>query len=88
MGPVPSNSMATSARVADVDQSVKDYAEKMKEGLRSEYVAASQRARNLNRQLDDLRQRFISFKDSSAKFRGIKEEIDRNWNTHSQIQIN
>lgn len=73
-------------KLADIEQTLTDYAGEMKEGMTSEFAAAQQREEKLTASMQELRSEFIAFKSKSAEFRGLKEEIDRNWNTHSRLQ--
>ena len=36
--------------------------------------------------LTGLQGKFVAFKSTSADFRGIKGELDRNWNTFAKLQ--
>lgn len=84
--PTHSEYQAALSRMSDTDRSVRKYAVELKNSVNSEYLAASEKAKRLEDQVEKLREKFIAFKTTSAGFRGIKEEIDRNWNTHTQLQ--
>lgn len=74
------------SRLAEVNRSLLDYAGEMKNGIESEYGAARERTAKLNETLVALQQDLVGFKSTSADFRGLKEEIDRQWNTYTRLQ--
>ncbi|MEM9283416.1 MAG: Wzz/FepE/Etk N-terminal domain-containing protein [Verrucomicrobiota bacterium] len=74
------------SRLNQIDENVRDYATEMKSGLESEFLAASRKEEKLRESLGELKTEFVSYKSKSAKFRGLKEEIDRSWNTYTQLQ--
>lgn len=73
-------------RIEDISQSIENYAVELTNSIHSEHAAAEQRANNLETQLGQLQEEFAGFKSTSAEFRGLKDEVDRNWNTHSKLQ--
>lgn len=73
-------------RLQDAERALYEYANEFKKGVYSEYTAAQQRVANLKTALSELQSSFIQFKSVSAEFRALKDEIDRLWNTHSQLQ--
>jgi len=81
----PSYQRAAS-RLEQVETTLRDYAAEMKEGLDAEYRAASRKVEKLQESMVRLQDEFVRFKRMSAEFRGIKEEIDRHWNTYSKLQ--
>lgn len=72
-------------KLSEIEKTLTEYAGEMKDGMHAEYLAAQQREEKLQASMQRLQAEFIAFKSKSAEFRGIKEEIDRNWNTHSQL---
>lgn len=77
---------AAASRLEQVEATVRDYAVEMKNGVESEFRAASEKAIKLNDTLVGLQGEFVGFKSTSAEFRGIKGEIDRHWNTFMKLQ--
>lgn len=74
------------SRLAEVEGTLRDYAAEMKSSVQSEYDAASQKVEKLSETLSILRSEMVGQKSVSAEFRGLKEEIDRNWNTYTALQ--
>tara|TARA_R110002096_G_scaffold92441_2_gene208992 strand:- start:222 stop:2258 length:2037 start_codon:yes stop_codon:yes gene_type:complete len=74
------------SRLTEVESTLRDYAVEMKESVQSEYDAASQKVENLSETLSLLRGEMVGQKSVSAEFRGVKEELDRNWNTYTSLQ--
>lgn len=74
------------SRLAEVESTIRDYALEMKNSVQSEYDAASQKVEKLSETLSILRGEMVGQKSVSAEFRGLKEEIDRNWNTYTSLQ--
>jgi uncharacterized protein involved in exopolysaccharide biosynthesis len=74
------------SRLAEVNQSLRVYAGEMKKGIESEYAAARDKTAKLTESLVALQKELIGFKSTSAEFRGLKEEIDRHWNTYTRLQ--
>ncbi|MEX2578883.1 MAG: Wzz/FepE/Etk N-terminal domain-containing protein [Verrucomicrobiales bacterium] len=80
------NYQRTASRLAQIESTLRDYAEEMKEGLEHEHRAAIRKVEKLNESMAGLQDEFVRFKRKSAEFRGFKEEIDRHWNTYSKLQ--
>ncbi|MEM6279264.1 MAG: GNVR domain-containing protein [Verrucomicrobiota bacterium] len=74
------------SRLDELEATLRSYAEEMKVGLESEYEAASRREEKLRESLRNLQTEFVAFKSKSAEFRGLQEQIERNWNTYTQLQ--
>ncbi|MDF1862224.1 MAG: hypothetical protein P1U87_18555 [Verrucomicrobiales bacterium] len=74
------------SRLVEVEGTLRDYAAEMKSSVQSEYDAASQKVDKLSETLSILRSEMVGQKSVSAEFRGLKEEIDRNWNTYTSLQ--
>lgn len=70
----------------EVETTIAKYATEMKSGLESEFEAASGKVEKFTEELTKVQKEFVAFKSKSAEFRGIKEKIDRNWNTYSSLQ--
>lgn len=70
----------------EVEATIAKYATEMKSGLDSEFQAASSKVEKFSEDLAKVQKEFVSFKSKSAEFRGIKETIDRSWNTYSSLQ--
>ena len=77
---------AAVSRLEEVESTMRGYAAEMKNGIESEYRAALEKVAKLDDSLAGLQSDFVDFKSTSAEFRGIKGEIDRNWNTFSKLQ--
>ncbi len=77
---------AAVSRLEEVESTMRDYAIEMKNGAESEYRAAVEKVAKLGESLAGLQGEFVNFKSTSAEFRGVKGEIDRNWNTFSKLQ--
>lgn len=77
---------AASDRLAQVESTLRTYAAEMKAGVASEHEATSRKVASLSASLSTLRSGYVGMKSTSAEFRGIKEEVDRNWNTYSSLQ--
>ncbi|NNE93511.1 MAG: hypothetical protein HKN23_17835 [Verrucomicrobiales bacterium] len=73
-------------RLDEVEATLRVYAGEMKSSVQSEYAAAKQKAEKLNETLTALQGDLVGVKFGSAEFRGLKDEIDRTWNTHSRLQ--
>ncbi len=78
--------LAAVSRLEDIERSLRTHAAEMKSGVDSQYSAATQKVTKLNEDLSALRGDFVGFKSTSAEFRGLKDEIDRSWNTHTKLQ--
>ena len=78
--------ISAESRLSEVEGTLRDYAVEMKKSVQSEYDAASQKVEKLSETLSVLRGEMIGQKSVSAEFRGLKEEIDRNWNTYTSLQ--
>lgn len=74
------------SRLTQVESTLRDYAVEMKNSVQSEYDATSQKVEKLSETLSALRGEMVGQKSVSAEFRGLKEEIDRNWNTYTSLQ--
>lgn len=74
------------SRLAQVNETLLSYAGELKNGVELEHAAALERTQRLQENLSALQQELVGFKQASAEFRGLKEEIDRHWNTHSRLQ--
>jgi len=74
------------SRFVEVEGTIRDYAVEMKKSVQSEYDASSQKVEKLSETLSILRGEMVGQKSVSAEFRGLKEEIDRNWNTYTSLQ--
>lgn len=74
------------SRLEQVEATIRNYATEMKSGLESEFQAATRREDKLRESLQGLQTDFVAFKSKSAEFRGLKEQIDRNWNTYTLLQ--
>ena len=77
---------AAESRLTEVEGTLRDYAGEMKKSVQSEYDAASQKLAKLSETVSLLRGDMVRQKSVSAEFRGLKEEIDRNWNTYTSLQ--
>ena len=77
---------AALSRLEQVEATMRDYALEMKNGVESEYRAATEKVGKLGESLAQLQGEFVNFKSTSAEFRGVKGEIDRNWNTFAKLQ--
>jgi len=77
---------AAVSRLEQVESTMRDYAMEMKNGVESEYQAAVEKVSKLSDRLVGLQGDFVGFKSTSAEFRGLKGEIDRNWNTFAKLQ--
>ncbi|MEM0895888.1 MAG: Wzz/FepE/Etk N-terminal domain-containing protein [Verrucomicrobiota bacterium] len=80
------NHIAAVNQLEEVESTLKDYAAEMKEGVALELETAKRKAVSHEKTLAALQADFVTFKSSSAAFRGIKEKIDRYWNTYSALQ--
>lgn len=74
------------SRLEEVEATLRRYAIEVKNGVASEYEAATEKVVKLNETLSDLHDDFVGLKTKSAEFRGLKEEMDRNWNTYTRLQ--
>lgn len=69
-----------------VQRSLRNYAAELKDSAMSDYTASLRKAEQLEGSLQSLQGEFGGYKARSAEFRGLKAEVDKNWNTHSELQ--
>ena len=77
---------AAQTRLDEIENTMKEYAAEMKEGVTSEHAAATEKVAELRDSLSELRGDFVGLKSTGAEFRGIKEKMDRSWETYTQLQ--
>ncbi len=80
------NHIAAVRHLKEVEAAIQNYAAEMKEAAEVEHRTAKLKMDSHKDTLDGMQADFVKFKSSSAAFRGIKEKIDRYWNTYSALQ--